>query len=157
VEYRNVYPGVNLVYYGTRGRMQYDLVVNPGAEPSQIRLRFEGAESMRLDSNGDLVLQSAKREWRHTSPEIYQVRNGKRQKVDGSMTVTGPDEVLLAVGKYDRLRPLMMTYSTYLGGSGADSVTSIATDGAGNCYIAGWTESTDFPETAGRVWEAPTA
>jgi hypothetical protein len=52
VEYRNVYPGVNLVYYGTRGRMQYDLVVNPGAEPSQIRLRFEGGESMWLDTEG---------------------------------------------------------------------------------------------------------
>src|SRR5881275_3237430 len=59
VRYENVYPGVNLVYYGNQGRLEYDFVVAPGADPRAITLSVEGAESVRLNRHGDLVLHTA--------------------------------------------------------------------------------------------------
>lgn len=150
VEYRDIYPGVNLVYYGDRGQLKYDLEIDPGADPSQITLHFEGTEPVRFDTNGDLLLRTPQGEWRHTSSEAHQDRNGTRTQVAGQFTAVGPYEVTFAVGRYNRLQPLSMTFSTYLGGSGQDSAAAIAADASGNSYVAGWTESTDFPEAAGK-------
>ncbi|HUI78488.1 MAG TPA: SBBP repeat-containing protein, partial [Bryobacteraceae bacterium] len=154
VECRGVYPGVNVVYYGDASRrLEYDLVVDPRAETSQIRLRFEGAERIETDANGDIVLRTPTGEWRHSNPQIYQLRNGVRQKVTGRFVASGPDEIGFEIHDYDHSRPLTidptLTFSTYLGGSGQDSATSIAVDTAGNAYVTGWTESLDFPEMAG--------
>jgi thiamine transporter ThiT len=165
VEYRNVYPGIHIAYYGVEsialygegqrvtGRLEYDFVLDPGADPSQIRLRLEGPERMQLDANGDLLLRTSEGEWRHTAPRAYQLRKGARQEVAGHLVAGGPDEFTFEIGEYDRSRPLVidpaLTYSTFLGGSGQDSATAIAVDSAGNTYVTGYTESTDFPEAPG--------
>ncbi|MGA2771780.1 MAG: SBBP repeat-containing protein [Bryobacteraceae bacterium] len=165
VEYRNVYPGIHIAYHGVEsvapdgdgrrvaGRLEYDFVLDPGADPSQIRLRLEGAEHMQLDTNGDLLLRTSEGEWRHTAPPAYQLRNGVRQKVAGNLVAGGPDEFTFEIGEYDRSRPLVidpaLTYSTFLGGRGQDSATAIAVDAAGNTYVTGYTESVDFPEVPG--------
>src|ERR1051325_5567785 len=81
VEFREVYPGVNLVYYGTEGRLEYDFVLSPGADPAQIRLRFDGAREIRVDSEGDLILPTAQGEFRHTQAQMYQIRQGRRHTV----------------------------------------------------------------------------
>ncbi len=117
VEYRNVYPGVDIIFSGDQGRLQYDMVIHPGADPSQITLHFEGTQPIRVDANGDLVLRIPNSEWPHANAESYQIRNGAHSKVDVQLIASGPNEATVTVGRYDRLKALMITYSTYLGGS----------------------------------------
>jgi hypothetical protein len=154
VEYLDVYPGVDIVYYtDSSRRLEYDMVVHPGAEPSQIGVRFEGAEAVEGDANGGVRLRTADGEWRHSRPAVYQVRSGARHKLAGVAVLRGSGEVGFDVGDFDRSLPLVidpvLAYSTYLGGTATDSATAIALDAAGNAYVAGWTVSLDFPETAG--------
>jgi len=100
-----------------------------------------------------MVLRTPAGEWRHTSPKIYQIKNGVRRQIAGRFVVRGPDEAGFEMRDYDRSLPLVidpaLTYSTYLGGSGEDTATAIATDAVGNTYVTGWTESLDFPEAPG--------
>lgn len=159
VQYRDIYPGVDLIYYDNHGILEYDLVLKPGAAPSDIRLRFEGADLIRPDANGDVVLRTPQGEWRHSIPEVYQLRNGRRAKVGGRFRALAPDEIGFDIEDYDRSRPLVidpsLVFSTYLGGSGDGAATSIAVDAAGNAYVTGWTVSTDFPVGAGTRLGSP--
>jgi hypothetical protein len=154
VHYTNLYAGIDLAYYGNQQKLEYDFVVRPGADPSRIRLRFEGADRMELDAHGDLVLHSAQGAIRQRKPMIYQEVEGVRQKISGGYVLNGNDQVAIHVSAYDRNRPLVIDpavlfYSTYLGASAIDLGSAIAVDEAGNAYVTGPTRSTDFPTTAG--------
>jgi hypothetical protein len=156
VEYSSVYPGIDMVYYGTQARLEYDLVVKPGADPHSIRVKYPGADGLRLAPNGDLLLNVAGRETRQLAPVIYQENMaGARTTVRGHYVLFADHEVGLWVSEYDHQLPLIvdpaLIYSTFLGGTGADSANALAIDTAGNAYIAGSTSSTDFPTTAGTV------
>jgi len=150
VHYRNVYPDVELVYYGHQRELEYDFVLQPGADPQAIRLRIEGAKKLRLQ-HGDVVLTSAASDVYLRSPHIYQVANGMRHEVRGSYVIKSKNDVGFRVGPYDPRRALVidpvLAYSTYLGGSTWDLGNGIAVDPAGNAYVTGWTGSTDFPTT----------
>jgi uncharacterized protein (TIGR03437 family) len=149
VKYRNVYPGVDLVYYGHERQLEYDFVLSPGADPKQIKLAFDGAERMRIDGDGDLTLGTAAGEALQHRPVVYQEANGGRRTVDGRYVLLGQNEVGFEIGEYDASRPLVidpvLSYATYLGGSANDDVRAIRVDAAGNIYVAGITLSTDFP------------
>jgi hypothetical protein len=152
VEYRNVYPGVNLVYYGKQRQLEYDFVLSPGADPNAIRLAFEGAETLAIDGGGDLVLKLGGGEVRMRKPAIYQERAGKREPVAGRYILRETNRVGVEVMAYDATRPLVidpvLVYSTYLGGSGVQDVGfAIAVDGSGSAYVTGETTSLDFPTT----------
>jgi len=148
VRYANVYPGVDLIYYGNQRELEYDFVLQPDANPEHIRLRIGGASNVRLE-HGDLQLTSAAGEVRLRSPHIYQNENGIRHEVHGSYIVTGKNEVGFRLGAYDRRRALVidpvLAYSTYLGGSGEDRPFAITIDEAGNAYVTGGTSSPEFP------------
>ena len=152
VRFSGIYPGIDLVYYGNRRQLEYDLVLSPSTDPRQVRLRIRGADRIRISPEGDLVLSVAGGEMIQKKPLVYQMDGQKRQQVDGYYVLSGTDEVAFAVASYDARRPLVidpvLVYSTYLGGSGDDSATAIAVDGSGNAYVAGYTASSDFP-TAG--------
>src|SRR5712692_3149813 len=141
VEFAEVYPGVSLIYYGQQRQPEYDLVVAAGAKPERIRLRIQGASGLRIDGEGDLVLETAGGELRQKRPRIYQVVDGMRREVAGSYVLRGKQEVGFKLEDYDRRRAVVidpvLVYSTYLGGSGGDWGRSIAVDGVGNAYIAG--------------------
>jgi len=146
VRYRQLYPGVDVVYYVTDGRLEYDVELARGADPSRIRLRVEGAQGLRVDDAGDLVIATAGGELRQHRPIVYQELNGERRQVAGRYLLRG-NEVRFALGHYDRSQPLVidpaLTWATYLmptvsGLTTGDVQTAaVALDSAGNIYLAG--------------------
>src|SRR4029077_5804641 len=157
VQYEAVYPGVNLVYYGDQGQLEYDFRVAPAADPNQIALSFKGA-SVHIESgdSGDLVLSTANGgEVRLHAPRIYQQDENVRKPVGGSFRQIAENKIGFTVADYDHNRELVidpvLTYSTYLGGSGTEGLVKVAVNGGGdgNIYLAGSTNSTNFPVTDG--------
>lgn len=153
VMYRNIYPGVNLVYYGHQGTLEYDWQVQPGANPRAIALTIEGAQALHLDSQGNLVLQTAQGAITQQAPIVYQDVAGQRRVIATRYLLTGPHRIGFAVGSYNPKHALIidpvLSFSTYLGGTGDDSGYSIAVDSTGDTYIVGGTTSTDFPIATG--------
>jgi hypothetical protein len=122
VVYDDVYPGVDLVFHGSHQRqLEYDFVVGPGADPKQIRVRFEGVQGLRMEAGGDLVLKVLGGEIRQKRPVIYQEVSGARVPVEGRFVLRGEREVGFEIDDYDTSRALtidpVLVYSTYLGGS----------------------------------------
>jgi hypothetical protein len=166
VRYRSVYPGVDLVYYGNQHQLEYDMIVAPQSDPGTIRFAVEGASSMELSAGGDLVLHTVNGDAMLHKPMLYQAPASapaghassasgapaslQRETVEGSYVLRG-NEIQFHVGVYDPSRPLVidpvLSYSTFLGGSGLDQGSAIAVDTSGNAYIAGATTSPDFPTT----------
>ncbi len=153
VHYQDLYPGIDLIYYGNQRQLEYDLVVRPGADPSRIRLGVQGADTLDVDAQGDLVLHTAGGDIRQRKPAAYQEIDGMRQEISGGYVLKGSHTVGFEVGAYDASRPLVIDpvlfYSTYLGGSSDDFGSGIAVDSSGDAYVTGYTLSTDFPTTVG--------
>jgi hypothetical protein len=161
VKYTDIYPGVDLVFYGNHGKLEYDFVVAAGADPKAIRLRFEGARKVRIGAHGDVLLGVTGGEVALQKPLVYQVVKGERREIAGSYRLRKGHRVSFTVSDYDRNSPLILdpvlNYSTYLGGSSDDGVApgmGIAVDSAGNAYVAGFTFSIDFPTTAANALNA---
>ena len=154
VQYREVFPGVDLVYYGHQGRLEYDFVLAPGADPSRIRIAFEGAQKLRLE-NGDVVVKIAGGDVRLHRPVLYQRYGEEKKAVDGRFVLASNREVSFAVGAYDKREALVidpsLVYSTYLGGKNLEKALGVAADREGNAYVTGSTASADFPTTAGAL------
>ena len=182
VAYTNVYPGIDLVYYGNQGQLEYDLIVAPGADPTQITLAFDGVEQMAVDVHGDLVLtvpQSSNdatggdaATLRLHKPVVYQRdEQGEKHLLAGTYVLLASEpsrsasaalhrsetsdpssltpHVAFQVAAYDASQPLIidpvLSWATYLGGSGTDIPQSIAVDQAGQAYVTGYTNSSGFP------------
>jgi hypothetical protein len=159
VRYQSLYSGIDLDFYGREGRLEYDFRVAPGADPRQIGLQFNGTDAIHISKNGDLVLATAGRELRFQAPQIYQLAGDREEPVSGGFVLSADGHVGFQVGEYDRTRMLVidpvLAYSTYLGGSGAESCAAItgasagfvphcpaiAIDSASRVYIAGATTS----------------
>jgi len=158
VEYRDVYPGIGLTYYGNQGQLEYDFVVAPAADPGTIALSFQGANKIEVDSQGDLILHTGGGDVVEHAPVLYQEIDGARRAVSGAYVVQGDHQVGFRVGAHDASKPLVidpvLVYSTFLGGNGDDGARAIAVDSAGNAYVTGSTSSTDLPGSAGsaQVW-----
>lgn len=154
VTYKRVYPGVDLTYYGNQSELEYDFVVAPGADPSQIQFDVAGAETVSVDRTGNLIINIASEQIMERKPRIYQTIGGKRHDVHGTFAVRG-SRVRFQIGKYDHTVPLVidpvLVYATYLGGSILDIVSAITVDAAGSVYVTGFTESPDFPTTSGAL------
>ncbi len=155
VEYQAVYPGVDLVYYGNQGQLEYDFRVAPGAEPGQIALSFAGA-SARVDADSaDLILSTANGDIRFHAPHVYQPAApasgnspGYAEKtVAGSFRQLADNKIGFTIGDYDHRRELVidpvLSYSTYLG-AGGESLVKVAVNSAGYIYVAGSTTSAYF-------------
>jgi uncharacterized repeat protein (TIGR01451 family) len=158
VRYENIYPGINLVFYGNQGRLEYDFQVAPGSDPAQAQLEFNGAKKLEL-KDGALVIQTdAGDSLQLQAPRIYQEIAGREQPVEGSFVLRGANRAGFAIGSYDHARELVidpiLTFSTYFGGTGNEEATSVAVDGSFHIYLTGSTTSpslgtptTLFPQT----------
>ncbi len=149
VKYESIYPGVDLVYYGNQQQLEYDFIVAPGAHPERIKMDFKGAQSVRLDAKGDLVLRVGDSDVRQHKPSVYQEINGRRKEITGRYRLDKNGQVGFEIGKYDRSQPLVidpvLLYSTYLGGSSNDAALGVVVDAQGSAYISGQTLSNNFP------------
>ena len=149
VRYSDVYPGVDLVYYGNQRQLEYDFIVAPGVDPRNIALGFHGVDKLEVDGEGNLLLGTAGGEIRQHKPVVYQEVDGVRREVAGNYVIKGEHKVGFEVADYDATRTLVidpvLVYSTYLSGRGADSGYGIDIDAKGIAYVTGTTISTDFP------------
>ena len=157
VAFRDVYPGVTLIYYGAQGKLEFDLVCSPGADPKAVRLAFEGPEKIEIDSQGDLALQTPAGRITIRKPFAYQDRDGVRQVISAGYVRRGAREIGFDLSAYDRSVPLVvdsiLVYSTHIGTNGGDNEhgSGIAVDSAGSVYVSGITMSTNFPITSGAL------
>lgn len=138
LRYREVYPGIDLLYYGNGGQIEYDFEVKPGACAADIGIRF--TEPVTLDANGDLLAGGI----RQRKPRVFQ---GRREVPSWYEIEDGVVRVRLA--KIDPHAPLtidpVLDFSTYLGGPGADSINRLALAADGNLILAGHTQSPASP------------
>ncbi len=156
---QGVYPGIDLVYYGTQGQLEYDFVLAPGADLSQIRMKFAGATPV-VDASGDLVLPLGGRngasDIRLHRPVLYQSANGVRRPVSGNFMIDATShEATFEAGPYDHARELVidpvLVYSSYLGGSNVSQINAMAVNAAGDIYVTGATEAINYPTTTGVI------
>jgi hypothetical protein len=153
VRYSGVYPGVDLVYYGNQGQLEYDFIVAPGASPKPLEMQFDGAQKLEITSKGDLSVSTGHGSIVFQRPVVYQQINSTRKPVTGGFTLLAKNTVGFRIGRYNHSQPLVidptLLYSTYLGGTYQDFVTSVAAGPGGSAYVTGLTLSEDFPLTAG--------
>ena len=169
IRYQDVYPGVDLVYYGNQRQLEYDFVVAPGADPRAIQLDFSGTVGksvkrshrtsfLQIDHNGNLVVRLNGEEVSFHKPTAYQLvsagakatsENIARDIVEADYVLQSNGRVGIRLAPYDRTRALtidpVLLYSSLLGGSSDDSGESVAVDSSGNAYVTGQTSSTNFP------------
>jgi hypothetical protein len=149
VSYRDIYPGVDMTFYGGQKQLEFDFVVSPGASASPIRLGVSGADHVATDDEGNLVLTASTGTVQLRKPVAYQEKDGAREPVDVLFVQHATHQVSFVLGNYDHSRALVIdpsvSYATYLGGSAEDDAYGIAIDGNGDAYLTGQTASTDFP------------
>jgi hypothetical protein len=145
VRYQQVYPGIDWLVYGNPRQLEYDFVVAPQADPARIRVEIEGADSVSLDNNGDLLIKTQDRPLRQLKPVIYQTAaDGTRHAIDGHYVLTD-GKFAFALGRYDHSRELIIdpafVYSTYF----SAGALAIAADTEGNAYVVGSAAAMNFP------------
>src|SRR6266576_676561 len=169
VRYKDVYPGIDLIYYGNQEELEFDWWLAPGADPKLIKLAIHGAEKISLDAHDGLLIESGGSEIRLHKPVVYQVDEGQQEPgniqadheyarvegadfkhfVEGKYLLKDTHTVAFEIAAYDPSKPLtidpVLSYSSFLGGNGEDEGNAIAIDSTGNAYITGSTVSSDFP------------
>jgi uncharacterized repeat protein (TIGR01451 family) len=161
VLYKNVFDQIDLKVYGTEGRIEYDWIVRPGGDPRDIKFEYRNVKGTRVDKEGNLLVKTDYGELMHKKPAAYQecmseqpLQNRSRNEtliaVESAFKKIGENAFGFEVGAFDAgqelvIDPVVLAYSTYLGGSGSDCGLGISVDGSGNTYVTGYTSSTYFP------------
>lgn len=153
IKQEEIYPGIDVIYYGNQNKLEYDLLVEPNADPQNISLKIDGIKESFLDKNGNLVLQTGTGDLILSKPVAYQTIDGQRQSVESRYVIIEKNKIGFEIGEYDKNQPLtidpIIDYSTYIGGTSDDYIKDIAVDSNGNVYATGYTYSTNFPTKTG--------
>ena len=154
IQYRNLYPGIDLRYKGTEGILKREFIVAPGADPAAIQLHYDGIDTMNVDDTGALILTTGNSTLTESPVICYQEIDDRRIIIPAGYHPAGDKDITFSIGTYDPSFPLVidpaLVYSTYLGGGWDDEGYGITVDGSGNAYVTGHTYSyDDFPTTAG--------
>jgi hypothetical protein len=153
VMYLDIYPGIDVSYYGDHRQLEYDFVVKAGANPSSVEIEVIHADKIRIDASGNVKVNIGGSEIEQRRPFAYQEIQGVGRPVPARYILKGTNKIGLDIGNYDSSRPLIIDpvlfYSTYVGGSGSDQGISVALDSADKAYITGITTSADFPVSSG--------
>lgn len=143
IRYVNLYPGIDLLYSGVNGRVKSEYTVAPGARPTDIHVEYSA--DLSIDAHGRLHAADLMED----APEIYQDTSSGRIRVEGRYHLLDAHTTCFEIGAYDASLPLIIdpviSYATYMGGTGLGAVTGVAIDGSGDLYAAGWTEALNFP------------
>ncbi len=149
-----LYPGVNLVYYGNQQQLECDFTVAPGAKPDAIAIHFDGVDKVAIGQQGELILTLGDAEIRQPKPVIYQIVGGARHEINGGYRLVDARTAGFDIGQYDRTLPLVidpiLSYSTFFGGNNGTTAWAVAVDTNGFVYVAGQTFSTKFTN-----WSVP--
>jgi uncharacterized protein (TIGR03437 family) len=154
VRYSGLYKDIDCLFYGDQKGLEFDFEVAAGADPNKIRLRWSEAKSVRLDANGELVIETAAGELRLRKPTVYQERDGRRTLVAGGYRMAVNGEIRFSLGRYDRTLPLVIDPVIFALDQNLITVNAMAGDGAGNLYLTGQTGSSVLPTTVGAVQPA---
>ncbi len=142
VSYRQVYPGIDLTFYGESRNLEYDFKVAAGADPRQIEMQVKGANSLQVNEEGDLVVTVTNGTLLLKQPEAYQNIEGKRSRIGARFRLTR-SKVGFELDPYDPSRELIidpvLSYSTYVAGNSGSAPSSIAVGSDGSAYITGYT------------------
>jgi sugar lactone lactonase YvrE len=153
VRVKNVRDGVDLLFYPSANRFEYDLVVKAGTPAEDLRIHFAGADKVSLTKDGELRIETAAGELIQHKPRVWQTTPAGRVKVEGHYKISKSGDIAVLLGRYDRNLDLtidpVVSYATYLGGTQADYASAITVDSTGNAYITGQTYSANFPTTVG--------
>jgi len=153
VEVEDLYPNVDVHHYFSQGKARYDIVVNPGAKPSDVRIQFRGADDLTIDKDGDLGIKTSLGTIYQGGLFAYQNIEGKQVQVPASFEIKGKKEVVFRVGAYDASKPLVidpLVYASYFGGDlGRDQVNDLVSEPDGGVFMTGWTESPFYPVLEG--------
>ena len=171
LRYTEVYPGIDVCFYGRDQHLEHDFVLAPGADPDRITLRAEGVNHLEITPSGDAELALGAAKLLESAPVAWQMVNGKRKVIAVQWRLLGRDRLGIALGAYDRSRTVridpVLAYSTHFGGSTGDnfsqgmtfaadtSIDAVVLDPARNIYVAGTTSAADFPTTAGAFNRTP--
>ena len=149
VRYKDVYPGVDLVWRSTGQQLEYDLVVRPSGDPGRVRFRLTGGGKPALTAEGDLVVGVGRGELRQRRPVLYQEENGARVPIEGGYVLLPSGAVRIRTARYDRRKPLVidpvLTWATFVSATGSTTAHGIAVDATGATYLIGDTDSNSFP------------
>ncbi len=172
ITYKNVYKGIDIIFYGNNRKLEYDVVVSPGVDPSVVKLVYNGIDKLDLANNGDLNITHKYGRLIQKRPLVYQILNNKKVEVESGFVIKSDsndnntynlsnaetthniDKFIsgFKVASYDTDQPLIidpqLVYSTYLGGNHIDYANAVKADSSGNVYVTGLTQSGDFPTSS---------
>jgi hypothetical protein len=155
VRYKNIYPGIDMLFYGNQRNLEFDFVLSSNANPKDIQIQAQGAKKIYVDKKGNLILLTKQGKIIYKNLIIYQNIGGIKKQIQGTYTLnTKKDIISFALGTYNKTSPLiidpvLLVYSTYLGGNIDDIGRGIAINSQGDAYVTGYTSSTTFPTTPG--------
>ncbi|MCW5983346.1 MAG: SBBP repeat-containing protein [Bryobacteraceae bacterium] len=160
VHFEDIYPGIDVEYYGTPANLEFDLVVKPGADPGRILFAWDGVRSLEPGADGALILKTGRGEIRQQPPAVFQETAAGRRAVPAAYVLKGARRAGLSLGAYDRRIPLridpVLIYASYFGGDAAvtggnEAIRAVAVDSAGNVYFAGGTQAANLRTTDGAI------